>query len=103
MSRDPFRHLPRDFRVRVEAAAADPRPEAPSEKELEAAREWAQSTPLAFPEALELVQALGPSRATDLLEKLLPGPPEAPESWWTRFKALPIFRWGSYFQKNGHE
>lgn len=103
MSRDPFRHLPRDFRVRVEAAAADPRPEAPSEKELEAAREWAQSTPLAFPEALELVQALGPSRASYFLERLVLGPPEAPETWWDRLKALPIFRWGSYFQKNGHQ
>ena len=93
--------LPADFRRRIEAAEADPRPEGPSPKDLDAAHEWARHTPLTLPEALELVQALGPSRATDLLEKLAPGPPEAPESWWDRFKALPIFRWGSYFQKNG--
>lgn len=93
--------LPADLRRRIEAAEADPRPEAPSERELDAAHEWARHTPLTLPEALELVQALGPSRATSFLEKLVLGPPEAPESWWARFKALPIFRWGSYFQKNG--
>lgn len=96
-----FHQLPRDFRVRIESAVADPRPEAPSEKELEVAREWARSTPLPFPDALELVQALGPTRAEIFLEKLVLGPPEAEETWWDRFKALPIFRWGSYFQKNG--
>lgn len=95
--------LPADFRRRIEAAEADPRPEAPSERELDAAHEWARHTPLSLTEALELVQTLGPSRATSLLEKLVEGPPEAPESWWTRFKALPIFRRGSYFQKNGHQ
>lgn len=103
MHSDHFRHLPRDFRVRVEAVTADPRPEAPSEKELEAAREWTQTTPLTLPEALELVQALGPSRASYFLEKLVLGPPEAPETWWGRVKALPIFHWGRYFQKNGHQ